>query len=84
MNPPTRAKLLEALEELGRRFPHWRFGQLVCNIAGWADVEVWDAEDEQLLDAIRQQAEYQQAQRNGAPSVSCAPPEACGSPPARS
>jgi hypothetical protein len=65
MSAATRARLIEALEELGRRFPHWRFGQLVCNVAGWADADVWDAEDESLLEAIRKQAEYQQAVNAG-------------------
>jgi hypothetical protein len=30
---------------LGERFPHWRFGQSIENIAGWADIDVWDIED---------------------------------------
>ena len=61
MTPSTRDQLLRALEDLGRRFPHWRFGQLVSNAAGWADVNVWDVEDGQLLDAVRKQAEYERA-----------------------
>jgi hypothetical protein len=48
MNDPTRSELMEALGELARRYPHWRFGQLVANVAGWADAEIWDIEDEQL------------------------------------
>jgi hypothetical protein len=50
---PTRTRLLEMVSILCDRFPDWRFGQLVSNVAGWADVDVWDVEDEQLLDAIR-------------------------------
>lgn len=53
MNPLLRAKLIEALEEIGQRFPSWRFGQLIDNVAGWADVPTWDIEDQQLLDAAR-------------------------------
>ena len=53
MNPQLRAKLIEALEEIGQRFPNWRFGQLLDNVAGWADVRTWDIEDQQLLDAAR-------------------------------
>ena len=47
------ADLLEVLAELRRRYPAWRFGQLVANVAGWADQEVWDVEDDALLDAAR-------------------------------
>jgi len=43
--------LNQALMELQRRYPNWRFGQLVANVAGWADVDVWDVEDQQLLAA---------------------------------
>jgi hypothetical protein len=53
MTDPTRAEAFEALAELARRYPHWRIGQLVANVAGWADVDVWDAEDGQLLAAAR-------------------------------
>jgi len=31
----------------------WRFGQLIANVAGWADQEIWDVEDQQLLAAAR-------------------------------
>jgi hypothetical protein len=53
MNSQRRAELLEALAELGRRYPEWRLGQLLANVAGWADQDVWDVEDEQLLQAAR-------------------------------
>lgn len=55
--PIDRSDLLRALAELGRRYPEWRFGQLVSNVAGWADVDAWDVEDEQLLAAARQHLE---------------------------
>ena len=48
-----RADLLAAITELCRRYPEWRLGQLVANVAGWADQEIWDVEDEQLLEAAR-------------------------------
>jgi hypothetical protein len=79
MNAAIRGTLVEALEELGRRFPHWRFGQLVCNVAGWADADVWDAEDEQLLDALRTQAAFEQT-NCPTPAVPCPPAEGSGSP----
>jgi hypothetical protein len=46
-----RAKLLAAAAELSERYPNWRFGQLLANIAGWADVDLWEAEDSQLIAA---------------------------------
>lgn len=48
-----RADLLKAIDELGARYPNWRLGQLVANIAGWADQELWDIDDEALLHAVR-------------------------------
>ncbi len=51
MNSQERAELLAAIAELSRRYPDWRLGQLVANVAGWADQEIWDIEDEQLLEA---------------------------------
>ena len=53
MNSERRADLLEAIAELCRRYPHWRLGQLIANIAGWADQEIWDVEDEQLFAAAQ-------------------------------
>ncbi|MGL4463037.1 MAG: hypothetical protein ACRC1K_12880 [Planctomycetia bacterium] len=54
MNENDRADVFAALAELARRYPHWRVGQLVANVAGWADVEAWDVEDDQLLSAARE------------------------------
>ena len=53
MNNQQRADLLTAISNLGREYPDWRLGQLIANIAGWADQELWDIEDEQLLEAAR-------------------------------
>lgn len=53
MTENDRTELFAALAELAHRYPHWRLGQLVANIAGWADIDVWDATDEQLLVAAR-------------------------------
>lgn len=49
MGEPT--DLLNVLAELRRRYPAWRFGQMIANIAGWADQEVWDIKDHALLEA---------------------------------
>jgi hypothetical protein len=53
MKDERRAELLKAIAKLCQRYPHWRLGQLIANVAGWADQEVWDVEDEQLLVAAR-------------------------------
>ncbi len=80
MSEADPAELFAALAELARRYPHWRVGQLVANVAGWADAEVWDAEDYQLLAAARRHLESL-----GEPVTECAfarPPvaHALGSP----
>jgi hypothetical protein len=53
MSAPDRTELFDAIAELSRHYPDWRLGQLVSNVAGWADVDLWDIEDEQLLAAAR-------------------------------
>jgi hypothetical protein len=53
MNGQPRVELLEAITDLCRHYPHWRLGQLVANVAGWADQDAWDIEDEQLLAAVQ-------------------------------
>jgi hypothetical protein len=53
MKSQERADLLAAIAELCQRYPDWRLGQLVANVAGWADQEILDVEDEQLLEAAR-------------------------------
>ena len=58
MNNQQRVDLLTAIEALSRRYPDWRLGQLIANVAGWADQEIWDVEDKQLLAAA--QAHLQQ------------------------
>jgi hypothetical protein len=53
MKTETRDELTDVLRELSRRVPDWRMGQLVANVAGWADRDVWDVEDAELLVAAR-------------------------------
>jgi len=57
MTTPKSADLLEVLAELRCRYPAWRFGQMIANIAGWADQEVWDIDDDVLLEAARSHLE---------------------------
>jgi hypothetical protein len=53
MMTSDRGEVFQLLAELARRYPEWRLGQLVSNVAGWADVDVWDVEDAQLVSAAR-------------------------------
>jgi hypothetical protein len=46
-----RQVLINTIIALCDRYPHWRFGQLVLNVAGWADADAWDVEDAQSLTA---------------------------------
>ena len=50
-------ELLEAISKLRSLFPDWRMGQLVANLvtaAGGMDAgDIWDMEDEKLLEAAR-------------------------------
>jgi len=73
MNNQERDELLAAIAELCRRYPNWRLGQLVANVAGWADQEIWDIEDEQLLEAVR--VHFQQL--TSSPATPVAPNERC-------
>src|SRR5436305_12462277 len=55
---PTRREILRLIEQLSDRYPDWRLGQLVVNVANWASnpvlpESVWDVEDEQFLAALR-------------------------------
>ncbi|HVK14463.1 MAG TPA: hypothetical protein VM597_37335 [Gemmataceae bacterium] len=53
----TRTALLNALADLGRLHPEWRFGQTLANVAMAAGRleagAVWDLEDDEALAAVR-------------------------------
>jgi hypothetical protein len=49
-----RTELLDALAKLSTHYPEWRFGQLISNVAGWADKNPWDVEDARLLAAVNE------------------------------
>lgn len=57
MMETEKSELFEALAELSRRYPQWRTGQLLANIAGWTNAQIWEVEDGQLLAAARQHLE---------------------------
>lgn len=58
MIEPTRQEILTRLVRLSELAPDMRFGQLIANLAFMAagpwDRTLWDLEDEQLVEAIRQ------------------------------
>lgn len=54
MTDSQREKVFAALAELSRRYPTWRVGQLVANVADWADTELWDLENDQLLAVVQE------------------------------
>ncbi len=57
MRDPERIPtIVEELERIWRLHPDWRLGQLISNLAAWADPTrdvVWDIEDDALLAEIR-------------------------------
>ena len=59
MNITVHDELIEALVELRRALPSMRLGQLIANMAtvarGAVPGAIWEAEDEELLAAIRWQ-----------------------------
>ena len=54
----TRLEILRSLGRLSELTPDVRFGQLIANLSylaiGPTNEAIWDMEDEQLLEAIRQ------------------------------
>ena len=59
MNSPQRQEILHPLQRLSELAPDMRFGQLIANLSYLAiaptNEAIWDMEDDQLLEAIRQQ-----------------------------
>ncbi len=59
MKSETRQELLRVLGELSEECPEVRLGQLIANLAtlakGLTVEAIWDAEDEDLLEAARRQ-----------------------------
>ena len=62
MMNPVRQDLLNTLAELSAAMPDVRFGQLVANLStlarGLSAEGLWDAQDEELLAAAREQLAY--------------------------
>lgn len=70
---PKPDDLLEVLIELRRRYPAWRLGQLLTNIAGWAAQDVWDIEDDVLLAAAQSHLEAVAKREQETPLTAPAP-----------
>lgn len=74
MISPVRQELLRVLAELSAACPEMRFGQLIANLStlarGLSAEGLWDAEDEELLAAARQQLAYFVERDSGTPSPS--------------
>jgi hypothetical protein len=51
-DPERISTVLKSLEKIWRRHPDWRLGQLIANIADWADETVWDLDEDSLLAEI--------------------------------
>jgi hypothetical protein len=64
MNSAIRNELLATLSQLAQRYPGWRMGQLLSNVAGWADKDIWDVDDEELLAAASLHLNNSTAQEN--------------------
>jgi hypothetical protein len=58
MITPVRKEVLRLLEQVSELAPDVRFGQLLANLSymalGPTNEAIWDMEDEQLLEALRQ------------------------------
>ncbi len=53
MRDPNRiSAVLGSLESIWRSHPDWRLGQLIANIATWAEQDVWNIEEDALTAEI--------------------------------
>lgn len=53
MRDPNRlGDVLQAVENIWRRYPDMRLGQLISNLADWAEQSVWDIEEDALVAEI--------------------------------
>ena len=68
-----RDELPAAIAAMFECYPDWRLGQLVSNAAGWADLDLWDIEDEQLLESARSHLQH----ANSSPATPCGRTERC-------
>lgn len=66
MSANTRRELVERLLKLSEEFPTVRLRQLTCNLASQAGrsepSDIWEIEDEELLNAAREWLEFRRNQ----------------------
>ena len=56
-DPDRITDVMAQVEELWRQYPDWRLGQLLCNVAAWADPtpeSVWSVEDDEVMAQIQE------------------------------
>lgn len=66
MTTNDRTDVLDILARMADKYPHWRMGQLIANLAGWAEREIWEMEDQELIDAARGHLERSKAKDDAA------------------
>ena len=58
MSRPNDEELFTPLREMRALYPHWRFGQMISNLAFWArgaEVKsIYDVEDRELVETAKQ------------------------------
>jgi hypothetical protein len=68
MTRTNQQRLAKIIEQLSELHPDWRFGQLVANIASWAQgpsaEAVWDVDDEAFLKAAEAHLRTQGTQKH--------------------
>jgi len=56
------AATLQRIEILWSRYPDWRLGQLLINLADWADDDLWNLEDDRLIEVLEEHLNRQASQ----------------------
>lgn len=50
-------ELFGALREMRQKYPDWRLGQMIANLATWTEGahhdQIWDIEDSELVETAR-------------------------------
>jgi hypothetical protein len=55
---------LKLIEQMWQLYPEWRLGQLVANVAEWADTKIWDIEDEDAVEVMREHLRKRQSNQS--------------------
>ena len=73
MRDPNRIpSTLSAIECIWRKYPDMRLGQLVTNIADWADKPIWDIEEDALVAEIERHLRQRELNEESTPQLSTA------------